>query len=108
MASIQFTVKHLSSNHKYVTKLEDYGTEHSKWDTRYPLTALQCANSMLSSDMMQGWLRKGSDGSCFCDLCSKKLGETHRPACLFNGGTVGNLHNIEPGQAWAFNWCAIA
>ena len=98
MASIQFTVKRLSANHKYVTKLVDYDAEHPKWDTEYPLTAQQCKNSKESYDMTQGWLRKGKDGSCFCDMCAKKFGEVHRPTCLFSGGIVGNLGNLEPAD----------
>jgi len=98
MASTQFTKKYLDDNYKYATGLVDYDNEHPNWNPEYPLTALQCETSMLSSDMMVGWLRKGKEGSCFCDMCAKKFGEVHRPACLFNGGIVGNLDNMVPDE----------
>lgn len=65
MTYTQFTLKYLQDNYTYVTKLVDYDKDHLNWNPKYPLTALQCEKSMVSSDMMEGWLRKGKGGVLF-------------------------------------------
>ena len=97
MASTQFNKKDLQLNYEYASN-SHYYIGHRNWNMEHSLTALQCENAMLSSDMMEGWLRKGVDGYCFCDMCNKKFGEAHRPACLFSGGIVGKLGNIAPSN----------
>uniref|UniRef100_A0A6C0B4H5 Uncharacterized protein n=1 Tax=viral metagenome TaxID=1070528 RepID=A0A6C0B4H5_9ZZZZ len=94
MTSTQLTNQDLEDNKKYAAAHE-LSRNHSSWNSKYVMTLRQCTNAETSRDAAMGYLRKGSDGSCFCDMCSKNLGEIHRPACLFGGGRVGNLNDIK-------------
>ena len=54
---------------------------------------------------MGGWIRKGPDGSCFCEVCSQNWGEDHYIGCRFNWGRVGKLNNLEKTTQYKQSSC---
>ena len=94
MKSKQLTCKKILDNKLYLENLyRSPNISSTSTDKKYPLTLLQCNNALQSTDMRNGWIRQ-LNTTLFCDLCTKNLGESHRPACKFNG-VVGNLKNYQ-------------
>ena len=104
MKSKPFTQSDLNENREYALNSE-HSLGHPDWDATHALSLLQCTNIKYSSDL--GWLRLGK-GYCFCDMCSRKVGAVHRPACKFHG-IVGNLNDVsrEAPQAKASDFCCV-
>ena len=91
MSSTKFTHRDLLDNLTYARN-SDHCVGHPNWNSKYLLTLSQCVQGTSSSDMSRGYIRRRKT-ECFCDMCSKKIGEFHRPACIFNG-LVGNLNDL--------------
>lgn len=106
----QITRALIDRNLEYASQSEVY-IGHPMWSTDYPLTEEQCIAAKLSSDTMQGWIRYNTNGT-YCDMCTRAIGEQHRPSCGFGNLPVGHLNdlsaaNTEELENGTGSWCSI-